>query len=614
MKQPKDSYSPLLLVLTTAVFLFSARMALAGVDAWLDTNKINIGESVQLTIKSDRKTEAEPDITPVEKYFDILGSSSSTSINLANGSLSSSTTWYYTLSPNKKGKLIIPPINVGGEHTPELLLEVADAGTAPADTGRNIFIETSCAPENPFVQQQVICTVRLYSAQEITEGSLTDPKAGNAIIRRLGKDKSFNRIINNRRYRVIERRYAVFPQESGTMTITPPVFQGSVLIPRARGGRDPLSSLLNRDPFFSRGLPGFSGTTKHVSIRGTQATFDVNPRPANFSGGYWLPAAALTLSQKWEPESTEIRQGEPITRTITITAKCLMAEQLPDLTLETVAGCSIYPDRADLNNSEHSTGITGSRTQKIAFIPESAGTIKLPPVKLRWWNTTSGKAETVTLPGREINVVPEGGSGKGNNQPPMPGSDTAGEKTSEDKQKIPPTAVPVSAAADAADRTPEAACFWMWTAVALGVTWLITLWFLLQEKRKSRRDLGNMARKTIPEKKNMALIKQLRKEFTDACRNNDAAGAKNALLKWASVIWPENPPAGLMELARRISDDETTRELTTLNRVLYDHSAQEWQQGARLAELIRDLHRQKNHVYSTSLSSYTLPPLYPGRR
>ena len=80
-------------MLTVIVLAFAANAA-AGVDAWLDTNKVNIGESVQLTIKADRKVSNEPDISPLKKDFDILQKSNSTSINITNGSFSSSTFWY----------------------------------------------------------------------------------------------------------------------------------------------------------------------------------------------------------------------------------------------------------------------------------------------------------------------------------------------------------------------------------------------------------------------------------------------------------------------------------------------------------------------------------------
>ena len=613
MKQQKDSYSLLLLVIITAAFIFSADLATAGVDAWLDTNKINIGESVQLTIKSDRKTKAEPDIAPVKKDFDILGSSSSTSINLVNGSLSSSTTWYYTLSPQKRGKLIIPPINVDGEHTPELVLEVADAGTAPKDTGRNIFIETSCAPENPFIQQQVMCTVRLYSAQEITEGSLTDPEAGNAIIHRLGKDKSFNRIINSRRYRVIERKYAVFPQESGTMTITPPVFQGSILIPRARGGRDPFSSFLNRDPFFSHGL---TGNTKQVRTTGSEVRLEVKPRPANFSGKDWLPASGLNLSQHWEPEKTEIQQGEPVTRTIIITAKGLTAEQLPDLTPDSIPGCSIYPDRAELKNSEHSTGITGRRVQKIAFIPEKPGSLTLPPVKLQWWNTVKNRPETAVLPGRKITVLPVPGQGQGQAGEMQ---DTISARTQRARPEEVTPATSVNKSAPVRPETVPAVAegghrnVWLWTSIFLGTAWFITLYFLFLEKKR-RHTPENIGEDTsYAREKDSRAARKFRKEFRHACQRGDAWQAKRALIKWASATWPENPPAGLEDLARRFKNKEASKELKTLNSALYAGTEQAWDRGSKLAEIIRELPKDR-HGRKLKTHPDRLPPLYPSEK
>ena len=588
-------------MLTVIVLAFAANAA-AGVDAWLDTNKVNIGESVQLTIKADRKVSNEPDISPLKKDFDILQKSNSTSINITNGSFSSSTFWYYTLAPKKKGRLVIPSIEVDGERTPELVLEVTGPGKPSADSGRDIFIETSCQPDDPLVQQQIICTARLYSAKEITQGSLTDLTSDNAIIHRLGKDNQFNRIINSRRYRVIERRYAVFPQASGQITLNSPVFSGTILIPRAKGGNDPFSSLLRRDPFFSHGLPGLSGTEKQVNIRGNSVTVEVKPRPSDFSGQYWLPASSLTLSQQWEPKATRLHTGEPLTRTIVIAANGLTAEQLPDLTPEKIAGCSIYPDKAELKNSEHSTGITGRRVQKIAFIPEKAGKVTIPPIKLVWWNTREGRQETATLPGKEITVLPASGkpSKPQEQSPPL----TAPAGRQESAARPSPSTQIINAAPEVSAHSPSRN-FFMWTSVILGTAWLITLMLLFRERRLRAGTRGHV-RKNFPS--GQASSRQFRKQFRDACRKNDPHAVKRTLLEWACSVWPEDPPAGLEDLAGRLTDERVREEIEALNRALYRGSGGSWSCGPGLSGL-KELPDRNNSGKQRNESR--LPPLYP---
>ncbi len=600
-----------LFLIVVAVSILYAQQAVASVDAWLDTNKVNIGESVQLTIKADGRVSGEPDLSPIEKDFDILGKSSSTSVNFINGSLSTSTTWYYTLSPKKKGRIVLPPIDVNGARTPELVLEVAGTSAPSADSSASdIFIETSCEPKAPFVQQQIICTVRLYAAQEITDGTLSEPQAGGAIIRKLGRDQEFNRIRNSRRYRVIQRKYAIFPQESGRLTITSPVFSGTVVVPGSRSPNDPFSTFLNRDPFFSHALPGLTTNTKEVRIKGKDIDITVKPRPAAFKGRYWLPATSVSISEKWEPENGNIHVGDPITRTVTVVAQGLTGEQLPDLSPASVHGCNVYPDTPQIKNDEHSTGITGTRIQKIAFIPQRPGTVTLPPIVLRWWNTDRGQAESVSLPGRTITVLPAsstGQSGPALHAAPSPAAAPGQASNPNEGQGLKKTPAPATSARQS-DRISN---IYMWTTLAFALAWLITILFLIHERYKNGSNERRIKAtgKAVGQKER---IRQIKREFHQACRNNDAVRAKNALLKWAAAAYPEDPPAGLSELARRLGDSEAAQELERLNRVLYHTSKQAWDRGPILEKVIRDMpvanHRMKHVSCATSL-----PPLYPGR-
>ncbi len=599
-----------LFILVLVISILYTPQALASVDAWLDTNKVNIGESLQLTIKADGRVSGEPDLSPVEKDFDILGKSSSTSVNFINGSLSTSTTWYYTLSPKKKGRLIIPPLDVNGAKTPELILEVAGTSISSADSASDIFIETSCEPQDPFVQQEIICTVRLYAAREITDGTLSEPQAGNAIIRKLGKDQEFNRIRNSRRYRIIQRKYAIFPQESGRLTITSPVFSGTVVVPGSRSQNDPFSAFLNRDPFFSHALPGLTANTKEVRIKGKDIDLMVKPLPAAFKGRYWLPATSVSISGKMEPKNGNIHVGDPITRTVTVVAQGLTGEQLPDLSPASVPGCNVYPDTPQIKNSEHSTGITGSRIQKITFIPQRPGTVTIPPIVLRWWNTDRGQAESVSLPGRTIIVLPASSTGQSG-----PASHTAPSSAAAPEQASNPNMVKslkkTPASATSARQSDRISTVYMWTTFAFALAWLITALLLIHERCK------NGSNKRRPENIGKApgqkeRIRQIRREFHQACRNNDAVRAKNALLKWAAAAYPEDPPAGLSELARRLGNSEAAQELERLNRVLYHTSTQAWDRGPILEKIIRDMPVANRKMKHTSCAT-SLPPLYPGR-
>jgi len=65
-----------------AVLLLLMNCACAGhaqatVTASLDASRIAAGDTVQLTLEHDGRTSGQPDVTPLEQSFDILGTSSS---------------------------------------------------------------------------------------------------------------------------------------------------------------------------------------------------------------------------------------------------------------------------------------------------------------------------------------------------------------------------------------------------------------------------------------------------------------------------------------------------------------------------------------------------------
>jgi hypothetical protein len=74
----------------------------------------------------------------------------------------------------------------------------------------------------------VLYTVRLYRRVDITAG-LSDPELGDAVIERLGDDSNYNTQINGVDYGITERKFAIFPQKSGSVTIKPLVLTAEVL-------------------------------------------------------------------------------------------------------------------------------------------------------------------------------------------------------------------------------------------------------------------------------------------------------------------------------------------------------------------------------------------------
>jgi len=130
------------------------------------------------------------------------------------------------------------------------------------------------------------------------------------------------------------------------------------------------------------------------------------------------------------------------------------------------------------------------------------------------------------------------------------------------------------------------------------------LWWF--ERRRRGSTAGVDARpKERPAKPDASAVKQ-------ACRANEPAQARQALLAWGRASWPDSPPTGLAELARRLGDDAARDTLIELDAVLYASRPQTWNGGEAWKRLGKVLKTPKNRGGRTRAEA--LPALYPASR
>jgi hypothetical protein len=527
-------------------------IASAALRAYVDRNPVAGDESFTLTLESGGDLDGSPDLSPLRRDFDVEGQARSSSISIINGSMSRTSQWQIQMMAKHSGRLTIPPISVGGERSPSLILTVTPAGQPSASTaGGDLFLEVDVEPHAVYVQQQIIYTVRLFSAVALANGSSLSgpsPSGGDAVVEKLGKDKNYQVIRNGMRYDVTERRYAVYPQKSGDLDIPPLVFEGDIV--QSGGG-----GLFAFDPF--------NQSVRHKRLRSRAEHVTVKPIPAAFHGSQWLPARSLQLEEAWTPDPPQFKVGQAVTRTVAIMADGLTASQLPVLASVAVKGLKQYPDQPSLKDTQSNDGVTGLRTQKIAYIPTQAGTINLPAVAIPWWNTGSDRMEVARLPARTFTVLPVPGGTAAASPPPVPAlsaamPQTAPAATAQAAQPPPPQPQPAS------DR-------WPWIALALGCAWLATLaaWW-----RHARRTSDRAAPPVTAAEEES--LRHLERSLKAGCHANDAVAAKAAVLAWARRRWPEHPPLSLTAVARRCPPP-LREALIDLDRALYAQVPANWQ-------------------------------------
>ena len=239
----------------------------AAVRATLDRDTVYAGDTLTLTIESDgQQSGLQPDLAPLEKNFDVLGTGTSTRVSIINGRRSDKTLWQVQLQPRRTGLLRIPPLSVGGQQTAAVELKVTEAPQqATTQAGQHVFVkaEINSSGKQTYVQQQIPYTVRLYYDGRLQEGELSAPQPENAVIEQLGKGKSYSTVRNGQQYNVIERHYVISPEKSGALHIPPTTFKGHIAVPQQRRRNSHSGSLMDEffgnspfanDPFFRNSL------------------------------------------------------------------------------------------------------------------------------------------------------------------------------------------------------------------------------------------------------------------------------------------------------------------------------------------------------------------------
>ncbi|MBO9488971.1 protein BatD [Endozoicomonas sp. G2_1] len=372
------------LLLVTA--LSSVAQAEITVTASVDKNPVMLNESLIFTVIANGDVDRNAlDTSPLLKNFTVGRTSVSSQTSMVNFKTSRTTQWTTVLIPKQLGKVVIPSLQVADSRTNEIALTVVEA--SQSNQQRDIFIESSASATDVYVQQQFTLSVKLHFAAELQRGSLTEPELSSADIKQVGKDSESEKIINGRRYRVIERTFAIKPQQSGQFTLKPPMFSGEIIVPSRR----------------NNGFFGFN-ETKPVSVLGEDIEIDVKPIPSNFNG-QWLPSELLTLHHEWQPSPEKFVVGEPITRTVTLTAAGVSEEQLPDIELDLPNGLKVYPDQAESHTGINKGRLVSQKVYNFAIVASKPGQYQLPAVRIPWWNTVTNKYQEAILPARTITVA-----------------------------------------------------------------------------------------------------------------------------------------------------------------------------------------------------------------
>lgn len=449
----------------SALLCLSSTLAMAGtISADLDHSEGAVGEPFVLTVTIEGARESEPTLPSVDG-LEIRQQGVSESTSWVNGQRSAQLQLGLLVTAQHPGTFTIPSIKVkvdGQEAaTVPLTLKIHDASATPntpaapapgsgrsqgaqggqgaqgqaqqgragggkgppkgggkADTG-GVFLERSCDNLEPYIGEQVICTVRLYHRGNLNGGQRVMPAAPDFRRFNIEGEKRYQKLVNGQPYVVLELKEIVVPTKSGALTLPPFTVQARILTFNRRN--NPLDKFFDN---FGGGVFNFdlNFTEEHeVTLESEPAAFHVKPlpeagKPQNFSG---LVGAFQLTAKVAQPQ---VAAGNTVTVTVTVEGDGL-ADSLGDIAPNLDKLGKVYPDKPEYTeqaSAEH--GIRSRRVYKYALVPARPGDYSLGKIELPTFNPKLQQYTTLTADLGRLVVTP----GKAEEQPLMVGQSGAG--------------------------------------------------------------------------------------------------------------------------------------------------------------------------------------------
>ena len=391
---------------TLLAVLLAAAPAGAAVSISASVNKTTVALNDQIvltvTVSADAASLPEPEMPSLPR-FNVHSAGRSQSMTYINGRISNSAEYTFVLVPRLIGNAVIPPIgaNAGGqaaqsepiavtivrpEEAPQQDPQTSGGAAAPVRPARGarpgsgaapVFVTAEVDKKNPFVNEQVIYTVRFhYAVPLLGNAEWSPPNTTGLLLEDLPPGGHQTASIQGRTYNVSEVKIALFPLTPGEKTIG----KGSIRCQVQKGVEvDPFASDFFRQ-FFSAGLT----MGEPVTLETSPIKMNVRPlpeagKPVGFGGAvgrFKVTAAA---------DKASVKAGDAVNLTFTIEGSGNL-KALGDPTLPEMPEFRVYETVSSLNQSKDGNGVRGSKVYKTVVVPKVSGDLTIPAIQFHYFD------------------------------------------------------------------------------------------------------------------------------------------------------------------------------------------------------------------------------------
>ena len=324
-----------------------------------------------------------------------------------------------------------------------------------------------------------------------------------------------------------------------------------------------------------------NSTTTRVPL--PSLAFHADLPPAARGMGYFLPTTRLTLEQRWDSPLNRARVGDTLTRTLTVTATKMQAMLIPPLPIDAPAGIRVYQAEPTVQDYKTSRGdfVYGRRAQSAQYLIQKVGDYTLPAVELKWWNLSTKRMVTATVPAVHFTAA----------------------ANPQAIAELPPEPEAV------VTQQPVKVGFWRKygkpvegsAAAMLGL--LLLIWLAVRVTPRIIREVRAWRTRVVHSEP------YLFRKCVRACCQNDAPEAYAQMLRWLRLL---RPGLSLCDFVEKARSQELAAEVDALGEAVYAHPDERarWT-GSGLARQLKQVRRETD----LSKPEYkTLPAMNPALR
>jgi hypothetical protein len=253
-----------------------------------------------------------------------------------------------------------------------------------------VFLRAEISPQQPFVGQQILYTVYLYTRDDISSMAPRElPKFRGFWVRDIPLPQSSSPDmveVDGLRYaRVPLLQRALFPLRSGSSVIEPTEVD--------------LVARIFEQRFFGPPITH----PQQVRLSTEALTVHVQPLPAAAPSGFTGTVGQYSLKARLEP--AELRLGDAATLTVTLAGRGnLQATREPRI--DPAGGLTVYPPQQQSEDRVVGTTIQGERTWSYVVVPDRAGRYELRVPEVPYFDPQSQQYRMASAPAIAFQALP----------------------------------------------------------------------------------------------------------------------------------------------------------------------------------------------------------------